>query len=95
MRPTDSAVADVVGALQAEGFPSLVLTSRGIEFRLATHREMRRNGLDFTRTAPSVPPGAAAGDYMPYEPDDVTGFTPEEIDRFQLIRSSSRPRTSP
>jgi hypothetical protein len=52
MVPPDARGPAVVRNLQAEGFPAMVCTSRGPDTRDATLRELRRNGYDFTRTAP-------------------------------------------
>ncbi|MEM7282857.1 MAG: DUF2608 domain-containing protein [Pseudomonadota bacterium] len=91
MRTTQPNLTSIIDGLQERRFPVISITSRGTDFRLVTHREFRRNGLDFARTAI----GDALGDtgtYMPYEPGNVTGFSEEEIQKFKLTESSSRPR---
>jgi endonuclease/exonuclease/phosphatase family metal-dependent hydrolase len=49
MRPTQPEAASVVSELQDEGFTSIILTSRGADFAPSSLRELRRNGLDFSR----------------------------------------------
>ena len=49
MRLTQPDGAELVRAVQDQGFDSIVLTSRGADFSAATLRELRRNGFDFTR----------------------------------------------
>jgi len=75
----------VVARLQDRGINTLVLTSRGHEFRDATERELSRNGFDFNRSALAVKevPG---GVYMPYDLTDpaAAGITPEEAEAIQL-----------
>jgi hypothetical protein len=51
MRPTQENGAGVVRRLQDAGIPVIALTSRGVDFRLQTFRELRRNGFDFRRSA--------------------------------------------
>lgn len=51
MRPTQPDTAAIVRKLQDEEFRVIVLTSRGLDFRLATFRELRRNELDFSQHA--------------------------------------------
>jgi hypothetical protein len=101
MRLTHPGVAFAVGRLQDEGYPSLVLTSRGPEFALATQRELARNGLDFARQplprAAALASAASAGElahgtWLPYVPGQVSGFSAAEIERFRLDASGNRPR---
>lgn len=91
MRLTQSDLSATVAELQADEFPSISLTSRGTEFRLQTHRELRRNDISFDikRSAVSADD---TGNYLPYDPDNVEAFTKEEIASFNLIQSQSRPR---
>lgn len=51
MHPTQADTAAIIRRLQEEEFRVIVLTSRGVDFRLVTFRELRRNGLDFTPNA--------------------------------------------
>ncbi len=51
MRPTQADASQLVQRLQDEGLNVIALTSRGPEFRLATFRELRRNGYSFYQSA--------------------------------------------
>ena len=50
MKPTQDDTAAIIRRLQEEEFRVMVLTSRGLDFRLSTFRELRRNNLDFSRS---------------------------------------------
>jgi hypothetical protein len=54
MRPTQPDAATQVRRMQDEGLPVIVLTARGPQYRLATFRELRRNGSSFWSSA--LPP---------------------------------------
>lgn len=51
MRPTQPDAAELVRGLQDDGLDVIALTSRGPSFRLATFRELRRNGYSFYASA--------------------------------------------
>lgn len=51
MRLTQQDGASQVRAIQDEGVPVIALTSRGMNYRLQTFRELRRNNLDFSYSA--------------------------------------------
>jgi len=51
MRPTQIDTATLLRSLQDAGIPVIALTSRGVDFRLQTFRELRRNGFDLRRSA--------------------------------------------
>ena len=51
MRPTQPDANLQVKAIQAQGIPVIALTSRGLDYRLQTFRELRRNGFNFTASA--------------------------------------------
>ncbi len=51
MRPTQADAAQLVQRLQDDGLKVIALTSRGPDFRLATFRELRRNGYSFYASA--------------------------------------------
>jgi len=51
MRPTQPDAAKQIARLQEAGLKVIVLTSRGPGFRLATFRELRRNGFNFWQNA--------------------------------------------
>jgi hypothetical protein len=54
MRPTQPDAAQQLRRIQDAGIPVIAITSRGTEFRLATFRELRRNGISFWPN--SLPP---------------------------------------
>ncbi|MEM9186357.1 MAG: DUF2608 domain-containing protein [Planctomycetota bacterium] len=85
MRPTQPDLPEKVAAIQAQGVRTLVLTSRGDEYRDATERELLANGYDFrsTRLPIEDPP---CGLYQPYDLDDIesSGLTAEEARLFRL-----------
>lgn len=51
MRPTQPDAPGLVRELQETGIKVIALTSRGVDYRLQTFRELRRNGYDFRRSA--------------------------------------------
>ena len=51
MRPVQENAAEQVRRMQDEGLKVIALTSRGPEYRLATFRELRRNGISFWPSA--------------------------------------------
>ena len=85
MHPPQKDLPALIGKLQDRGIHTLVLTSRGPEFRVATERELRSNGYDFARSAAPVHdiPG---GTYTPYDPEhpEADGLTPAELAAFHL-----------
>ena len=54
MRPPEPEIPGFIKKIQHEGCLSIVLTSRGPEFRPATERELKRNGYDFRSSALEV-----------------------------------------
>lgn len=64
MRPTQADAADILRSIQDAGIPVIALTSRGVDFRLQTFRELRRNGFDFRRNAIG-PDGGWNEDFIP------------------------------
>jgi hypothetical protein len=85
MHPPQPDLPALVGRIQGCGIATIVLTSRGHEFRVATERELARNGYDFAGSALPVrePRG---GTYLPYDlahPDQV-GLTAAEVKSFGL-----------
>jgi hypothetical protein len=51
MDATQADAAEQLRAIQALGAPVIALTSRGMEYQLATFRELRRNGFSFAYSA--------------------------------------------
>ena len=71
MRATDPLnQARIVRELQRDGFRTLILTSRGPDFRAATIRELIANGFDF-RGSCLGPSEGFSETYMPYKKDEV------------------------
>lgn len=64
MRPTQTDGAAQVRAIQATGVPVIALTARGMDFRLQTFRELRRNGFSFSYSAIG-PQGGYMEPFMP------------------------------
>jgi Protein of unknown function (DUF2608) len=87
MHPPQDNLPELVRRVQQLGIHTLVLTSRGPEFRAATERELRRNGYDFEKTAMPVH-DVPGGDYLPYDlehPED-DGLTAAEVAKFHLTK---------
>jgi Protein of unknown function (DUF2608) len=85
MHPPQKDLPAIIGRMQGLGVHTLLLTSRGPEYRIATERELRANGYDFARTELPVHdlPG---GDYLPYDLDDLAadGLTKKDAAAFKL-----------
>lgn len=85
MHPPQPEQPTIVGRLQGMGISTLVLTSRGDTYRVATERELARNGYDLARSALAVrdQPG---GKYLPYDLSDpaAAGLKSAEVERFEL-----------
>lgn len=80
MHPPQRDLPKIIARIQDQGVSTLVLTSRGDEFRAATERELSRNGYDFDRskfTVRDVMPDT----YLPYdlEEPEKSGLTAEEV----------------
>ncbi len=94
MHPPQPNQPELVAQIQGLGVNTLVLTSRGDEFRPSTIRELRRNGYDFATTAPSINLFAGQGisidekcsRFVPYRLDDLAayGLTTTEAKLFNL-----------
>ena len=84
MRPPQANLPALVAGVQSRGIKTLVLTSRGPDFRVATQRELNRNGYDFTKS--TLPVDAPGGYFLPYKLDAIaeSGLTAEEAKVFDL-----------
>ena len=51
MRPTQPNGPEIIRSIQDSGIRVIALTSRGVDFRLQTFRELRRSGFDLRRSA--------------------------------------------
>lgn len=85
MHPPQRELPLLVSRIQGRGVHTLVLTSRGPEFRVATERELNRNGYDFETTALAVR-NVPRGAYLPYDLDDLAadGLTPRDVAAFGM-----------
>jgi hypothetical protein len=85
MHPPQPETPAIIARLQQVGVATILLTSRGPEFRLYTERELKRCGYDFATTALPVrdPP---TGPYLAYDlaTPEKDGLTPAEIVRWKL-----------
>jgi hypothetical protein len=96
MHPPEQNQPEIVAKIQSLGVQSLVLTSRGDEFRAATLRELRRNGYDFAVSAPpfNLFAGQAAAidetcsRFIPYRLDQLEayGLTSDDAQIFGLAQ---------
>jgi hypothetical protein len=66
MRATQPDTAEQVRRIQEAGIPTIALTSRGVDYRLQTFRELRRQGISFWASA--IPP--QRGWTAPFLPDN-------------------------
>jgi hypothetical protein len=75
MRATDPGLKDVLAELEKAGFPMIVITSRGSEFRFDTERDIARAGFPFERTGIALAPGRF-WTYVPYDINaiEASGF---------------------
>ncbi len=89
MRPPQDNLPQLVSRCQDLGVPTLVLTSRGPDFRLATERELGSAGYEFASTCLAMDE-MPRGDFYPVDPDqpEAVGLTKAELDRYKL----SKPR---
>jgi hypothetical protein len=90
MHPTQPDEPQLIGKLQKLGVATILLTSRGPEFRGPTERELKRCGYDFKASALPVH-DVPADEYKPYDPaePEKSGLTAEEIKKYDL--GPSRP----
>jgi hypothetical protein len=85
MRPPQRDLPNIIGRLQGRGIHTLVLTSRGPEFRASTERELSRNDYDFASTALPVR-NLPGGSYLPYDLGDLEadGLTEQDVTAFDM-----------
>jgi hypothetical protein len=85
MHPPQPDLPRIIRRLQDRGVHTLVLTSRGDEFRIATERELERNGYDFAASALAVK-GLPRGMYLPYDLEDLEadGLAEKDVAAFGL-----------
>lgn len=87
MHPPQPNLPGMVRRLQQLGIHTLVLTSRGPEFRNATERELHRNGYDLATSELQVH-DLPRGEYLPYDLDqpEAGGLTAAEVKKFHLLK---------
>lgn len=90
MHPPQENLPRLLRRVQQLGVRTVVLTSRGPEFRDATERELKRNGYDLAKSAIEVK-RLPRGEFLPFHPDrpHEDGLTQEEIAKYDL--SDPRP----
>ncbi len=86
MHPTQPEEPQLINKLQKLGVATILLTSRGPEFRGPTERELKRCGYDFKSSALPVH-DVPADAYKPYDPTEPekSGLTAEEIKKYKLV----------
>jgi hypothetical protein len=85
MHPTQPDQPELIAKMQKRGISTVLLTSRGPEFRGPTERELKRCGYDFARTALPVR-DASEGTYLAYDPKNLekSGLTAAEVAKYKL-----------
>ena len=90
MRPPEPEIPDFIRKIQQLECCSIVLTSRGPEFRAATERELQRNGYDFSGSALEVIE-PVRGSFLPYDKarPNTHGLSQEELNSLRTPRPIS------
>jgi hypothetical protein len=85
MHATQPETPGLIAKLQARGIATILLTSRGPEFRAYTERELNRCGYDFAASALPVR-NVPGGPFLAYDPakPEKDGLTAAEIVRLKL-----------
>jgi hypothetical protein len=85
MHPPQKEQPEMVARLQELGIATILLTSRGPEFRKATERELARCRYNLAATALPVP-DVPQGTFLAFDPADPVkdGLTPDEIVMYKL-----------
>lgn len=85
MHPPQPNLPELIDQVQSLGVPTLILTSRGDEYRASTERELIGNGYEPARNAVKVE-GLKPGTFAPYELNNLkaVGLTEEEAKLFGL-----------
>jgi hypothetical protein len=89
MIPTEPKAVEIFNQLKGDGLETMILTSRGPEFRSQTERELKRNGFQIgpMRSLPQEP----VTSFLSYEAAGTTRFPPTELQRLKV--ASARPIT--
>ena len=87
MQPPEPEIPDFVKQIQQLGCCSIILTSRGPEFRAATERELKRNGYDFSNSALQINE-PTRGSFLPYDKarPNTNGLSKAELDSLRVPR---------
>lgn len=90
MHPPEPEIPDLVNEIQRSGVKTVILTSRGSQYRSVTEREFRRNHLDFTN-ATFGPEKGYPSTYLPFqvEAKKLSGLNLDEIKK--LKAENARP----
>jgi hypothetical protein len=92
MIPTEATTVSVIKKIQKTGQRTILLTSRGYQFRDSTERALKNIGLNFTKSAIG-PKGGYPATFTPYTMDTLAkvGLTKEEakIAKLRKARKSS------
>ena len=85
MHATQADQPELIANLQKAGIATILLTSRGPEFRTDTERELKRCGYDFAATALPVH-DVPQDKYLAYDPSkpEKSGLTPEDLAKYKL-----------
>ena len=90
MRPPESELPSMIAELQNANCCTIVLTSRGPEFRSATERELKRNGYDFQNSALEIIEPTRER-FMPYDKarPNTNGLSQQELNTLRDPRPIS------
>jgi hypothetical protein len=92
MIPTETSTVSVIKKIQKSGQKTILLTSRGYQFRDSTERALKNVGLNFTDSAIG-PKGGFPSSFIPYTMDTLAkvGLTKEEakVAKLKKARKSS------
>jgi hypothetical protein len=83
--PVEKEQPNLISQLQNQGAALMILTSRGPVDVVYTLRELKRNGYDFSKTAPQTD-SVLPYSFSPLDPKnpEAQGFTPTEIEDLKL-----------
>ena len=90
MKPSETATVSVVKNLQKKGYKFILLTSRGPDFRNATERSIKNNGMHFVNSAIG-PKKGYAGTYTPYTLKGYKKFGLTKADMEKMGNKKARP----
>lgn len=88
MHATQPEEPELISRLQKRGIATILLTSRGPEFRGPTERELKRCGYDFRPTALKVR-NVPDGKYLAFDPNnpEKDGLTAAEVTKYKLTEA--------